>query len=331
LAAKPVNGSEIGARSGAQTLSLLAAPLNLLVLRALADGPKQQAELRREAGSPAQTTLRAQLKKLTAIGAITKRRRNPFPGLLEYELVTPGRDLLFVASILESWLDRAPEGPQRLESNAARAAVKALAEGWSTTMLRALAARPLSLTELDRVIGSLSYPSLERRLAAMRLTGQIEARSSNGRGTPYAVTGWLRRGVAPLAAAARWERCHLPRMTAPIGGLDTEAVFLLAVPLLRLPAELSGTCRMAMEIPNGDGRRHAGVTVEVRDGRIVSCTTQLQVKVDAWALGSAIAWLDALVGLESDRLEFGGEGTLVGAVLEALHETLFGVPMRKLP
>ena len=46
-------------RSGAQTLVLLAAPLNVLILRAFADGAKQQAELRRKAGSPAQSTLRA--------------------------------------------------------------------------------------------------------------------------------------------------------------------------------------------------------------------------------------------------------------------------------
>jgi DNA-binding HxlR family transcriptional regulator len=324
LTANTVNGSENGARSGAQTLILLAAQLNVLLLRALQSGPKQQTELRRAAGSPAQTTLRAQLKRLTEIGAVEKRRRNRFPGVLEYELTASGRDLIFVAEVLERWLDTAPEGSLHPSSNAAKAAIKALAEGWSTTMLRALAAGPLSLTELDRIIGTLSYPSLERRLGAMRLSGQIEARPGDSRGTPYAVTDWLRQGVAPLAAAAQWERRHMLESTAPIGRLDTEAAFLLAVPLLRLPAELSGSCRVAAEIPNGGKRRLAGTMVVVRNGQVVSCSTRLLGDPDAWALGSPSAWLSTLIEHDADRLELGGDSEFARTLVEGLHEALFG-------
>jgi DNA-binding HxlR family transcriptional regulator len=324
LTANTVNGSGNGARSGAQTLVLLVAPLNALILRALAAGPKQQTELRRETGSPAQTTLRAQLKKLVEIGAIDKQRRNRFPGVLEYELTGSGRGLLVVAHALDRWLGQAPEAPLRLGSGAAKAAIKALAEGWSTTMLRALAAGPLSLTELDRVIGALSYPSLERRLAALRLTGQVEARASNGRGTPYGLTDWAREGVGPLAAAARWERCNLPRDTAPIGRIDAEAIFLLTVPLLSLTDDVSGSCRMAVEIPGGDGRRLAGVVVAVENGRIESCTSRLQGTPNAWALGSAAAWLEAIVDADTDRIEPGGDGRLAHALLDCLHRALFG-------
>jgi DNA-binding HxlR family transcriptional regulator len=323
LAASTVNGSGNGARSGAQTLTLLAVPLNCLVLRGLADGPKWQAELRREAGSPAQTTLRAQLKRLAAIGAIQKQRRDRFPGTLEFELTATGRDLLVVVDVLERWLGRSPDGPLRLGSGAAKAAIRALAEGWSTTMLRGLAAGPMSLTELDSVIGSISYPSLERRLGAMRLAGQVEARPVDGRGTPYAVTTWLRQGVAPLAAAARWERRHLAEKTAPIGRLDVEAAFLLAVPLLRLPADQSGSCRMAAELPNGKKRRLAGVTVEVQNGAVGSCATELRGRPNGWVLGSPAAWLNALIEHDTDRLELGGERRLARALLDGLHEALF--------
>ncbi|HXS47363.1 MAG TPA: winged helix-turn-helix transcriptional regulator, partial [Solirubrobacterales bacterium] len=149
-----VNGSGNGARSGAQTLALLASPLNILILRALSEGPKRQTELRRVAGAPAQTTLRAHLQGLSEIDAIVKSRRNRFPGVLEFELTEAGRDLLSVTTALGRWLRCAPEGPLELGSDAAKAAVKALADGWSTTMLRALAAGPLSLTELDHIIGS---------------------------------------------------------------------------------------------------------------------------------------------------------------------------------
>lgn len=315
-------------RSGAQTLVVLAAPLNSLILRALEDGSKQQAELQHLTGAPAQTTLRIQLRKLVELGAIEKHRRNRFPGVLQYELTRAGRDLLFVVATLESWLDRAPEGPLSLGGRPAKAAIKALAEGWSTAMLRALAAGPRSLTELDSIISSLSYPSLERRLTAMRLAGQVEARPGDGRSTPYAVTEWLRRGMAALAAAARWERRHLPEGTAPIGRLETESAFLLTVPLLDLPAELSGNCRMAIEIADGKRRRLAGVTVEVRSGRVVACATRLRGEADAWALGSAGAWLDAVIERDSDRLELGGDGRLARATVDGLNQTLFGLAPR---
>lgn len=321
-----VNGSGNGARSGAQTLALLATPLNSLLLRALADGPKRQAELRHAAGSPAQTTLRAHLRGLEEAEAIAKHRRNRFPGVLEFELTDVGRDLLAVAAVLERWLDRAPEGPIEIGTGAAQAAIKALADGWSTTILRALASGPLSLTELDHIIASLSYPSIERRLGAMRLADQIEARPGNGRGTPYAVTGWLRQGVAPLAAAARWERRYRAAVAPPLTRIDTEAAFLLAMPLLRLPPDLSASCRMGVEILSGQTRKLAGVVIDVKEGRVASCATRLRGQPDAWAYGSTEAWLDALIEADSDRLELGGDGRLARTFLDGLHRALFAVP-----
>lgn len=324
MTANTVNGSGNGARSGAQTLVLLAAPLNVLILQALAEGPKQQAELRRDTGSPAQTTLRAQLKRLVEIGAISKQRRNHFPGVLEYELTGAGEELSFVAVSLERWLEISPSGPLSFGDNAAKAAIKALVESWSTKMLRALAARPLSLTELDRIIGDFSYPALERRLGAMRLAGQVQARPSAGRGTPYAVTEWARRGVAPLTAAARWERRHLPATTAPIGRHDAEAALLLAMPLLRLSAEVTGSCRMGVEFTNGNRQRLAGAIVEVEAGQVVSCSTQLQGHPDAWALGVPAAWLNAVIETDDSGLELGGDCRLARSLLKGLHNALFG-------
>ncbi|HET8863375.1 MAG TPA: winged helix-turn-helix transcriptional regulator [Solirubrobacterales bacterium] len=324
MTANTVNGSGNGARSGAHTLVLLGAPLNVLILQSLQDGPKLQSDLLRRTNTPAQSTLRTQLKRLDEIGAIEKHRRNRFPGVLEHELTAGGHDLLSVMAALEAWLAKAPEGALALDGSAAKAPIKALAEGWSTTMLRALAAGPLSLTDLDRIIGSLSYPTLERRLAALRLANLVEARTSNGRSTPYGVTEWLRQGIAPLGAAARWERRYLPETTAPIGRLDVEAAFLLAVPLLEPPADLSGTCRLAVEIPNGGERRLAGVMIEMEDSTITTCATRLRVDADAWALGSPTAWLDAVVDCDTARLELGGNRRLVDAVIGGLHGALFG-------
>lgn len=319
-------------RSGAQTLTLLNAHRNVLVLRALADGPKRQSELRRAAGLPAQTTLRAHLKGLEQSGAIAKRRRDVFPGTLDYELGKSGEDLLFVAAALGEWLERGAEGPLTLGSDTARAAIRALVEAWSASILRALAAKPLSLTELDRLIDGLNYPSLERRLGAMRLAGLVRAQPANGRaGTPYGVTEWLRRGITPLAAAIRWERRHIPDRTTPLGRTDVETGFLLALPLLRLPVDVSGRCRLAVELPNGGNPRFAGVVVELEAGAIASCSSRLEGNSAAWASGPPGAWLEAIIDADVDRLELGGDCALARALLDALHTTLFSGPALTTP
>lgn len=322
MAGNTVNGSGNGARSGARTLSLLAAPINVLVLQALSLGPAKQADLRRFAGEPAHTTLRSHLRRLSGLGAIARRRRNRFPGVVEFELTDVGADLVGVARTLERWLELSPEGPLQPGTGAAKSAIKALAEGWSTTILRALAAGPLSLTDLDHIIGGLSYPSLERRMGAMRLAGQIEARRGNGRGTPYAVTRWMRQAVAPVVSAIRWERRHLESAPA-LTRLETETTFLLALPLLSLPCELSGSCRMAMEIPNGPNPHLAGVMVTAQAGRIASCATRLHGSPDAWASGSPERWMAALIDADSEGLEVGGDSGFVRTLLEAFSRTLF--------
>jgi DNA-binding HxlR family transcriptional regulator len=305
-------------------LSLLASPLQVAILDALAKQSKSLVDLRRAVGSPPQTTMRAHLRTLTELGVLERRRQNDFPGALDFELTSVGRDLLDVADVLVAWLAIAPEGPLQLGSAAAKGAIKALLEGWSTSLVRALAARPLSLTQLAGLISDVSYPSLERRLTAMKLTGQLETTASGGRGRPYVVSEWLRRAAAPIVAASRWERLHSVPGAAPLSRLDTEATFLLAVPLLQPAAELHGACRLAVEIPNGEGRRLAGVLVLVEGGRIVSCASRLEGHADAWASGSPPVWFRAVIEHDTRRLEMGGDSPFADALVEGLHKALFG-------
>lgn len=312
-------------RAGEYGLSLLASPLNVQVIQALAEKPRSLVELRRPAGSPPQTTMRSHLRTLTAIGVLERRRQMEFPGAVEYELAAAGRDLLALCDVLGGWLLRSPEGEIQPGTTAAKSSIKALAEGWSSTIVRALAARPLSLTELNRLILALNYPSLERRLGAMRLAGLIEATPGAGRSTPYMVSEWLRRAAAPITAAMGWERRHLPGETTAISTLDAEALFLLAVPLVTVSADLSGRCRLAVEVANGVGdRRLAGAMIEVREGKMIACSSRLEGEAGAWAVGSTRAWIGALTELDTAGLEVGGDCGLVTALFDGLHGALFG-------
>lgn len=305
-------------RAGASGLSLLSDPLDVQVLHALEDGSRSPIALRSAVGSPAQTTIRTRLKKLTQVGAFDRR------GSGDYELTRTGRDLLDVAEVVDAWLGEAPTDPQSLGSMAAKRSLKALTEAWSSYIVRAVAARPLTLTELSKLISTLNYPSLERRLAAMRFAGLVEACPSSRTGTRCTSTTWLKRAVAPLIAAARWEQRHIPLTARPLGRLDIEATFLLAIPLIQLPPDLTGTCRLAVEIRNTSGEHDpAGVVVGVADGQVVSCVSRLRGEVDAWVSGSAASWLDAVIDQEPGRLELGGDTQLATGLLDRLHGVLF--------
>lgn len=306
-------------RAGAHALSVLSAPLNLQVLRALSERPMRLAELRKATGLPAQTTLRGHLSNLVGMGALQKRPTRQMPYAVENELTPLGESLLDVAARLETWLQEAPDGPIPLESSAAKGAIKALVDGWESKMMRALAARPLSLTQLDRLITDFSYPALERRLASMRLAGLVEGQKGQGGGTPYSVTDWARLGVAPLAAASHCERVHLSDDSASVTQLDIEAAFLLATPLVGLPSEAAGFCQLEVEASPGAVLRPAGVQVTVKGGRVVSCVSRLQPSPAVFAAGTAVKWFHAVKDGRFEELSFGGSGSLAEDVVGGLH------------
>jgi DNA-binding HxlR family transcriptional regulator len=278
-------------------------------------------DLRIAAGSPPQTTLRKQLVNLTDLGILERRREQEFPGSVEYELSRSGRAFLRVAEVVQGWLELSPHGPYELGTQAAKSSIKAFVDGWSSTIIRALAARPLSLTELDRLIANIPYPTLERRVVAMRIAGQIAMSAREGRTRPYAVTPWLRRGIAPLAAAVDWEALFNAEKGVPPTGLDVESALLLSVPRLRLSEHLSGSVRLVIQVRATEAdSKLVGAMVVIDTGRISSCVSRLDGHADGWVSGSLGSWLSATIRGHRESLEVGGQCDLARAVLEGLHD-----------
>jgi DNA-binding HxlR family transcriptional regulator len=309
-------------RAGVRVLTILATPLNFMVLRALAEQPMRLAELRRATGLPAQTTLRGHLASLTEAGVLHKRPTTQMPYAVQNELTPMGHELLGVADRLGAWLNQAPEGPVSLEGRSGKGIVKAFIDGWGSTIIRSLAATPMSLTELDRSIADLSYPALERRLSSMHLAGLIEARESHGAGTPYAVTDWARRGITPLAAASKCERVHMGRRAAPVTQADIEAAFLLATPLVGLPADTTGSCQLEVEADPTEARGQAGVMVTVDRGKVVACDSKLAPTPADFAVGTVAKWFTAVKEGDTSLLRFGGHRRVAECVVVAMHATL---------
>jgi DNA-binding HxlR family transcriptional regulator len=307
-------------RAGAEALRLLSQPLSVQVLQAVASAPVPLLDLRHAVGSPPESTMRLYLRTLSGRGVVERRARREFPTSVDYAITRSGRGLLEVGGTLAGWLGQSPQGPIDLGTFEARNVIRPLAEGWSTKIVRALAARSLSLTELDRLIQRVSYPSLERRLAAMRVVDLVEGRRVEGGSTPYRATEWLRRAAAPLAAAVAWEARNL-EAPAPIGRLDVEAVFLLATPLISLPRNVNGRCRLTVEVQRGPATIFAGVVVSVEKGEVTSYSPNLKGDADGWASGPPVAWLRRLAGVPAAELEIGGDARLSQAVIEGLRRT----------
>jgi DNA-binding HxlR family transcriptional regulator len=315
-------------RAGGTVLSLIAGPLSVPILRAHLDGPLRLPDLREQIGGAAQTTLRGQVGNLRGIGALERHVRSGMPYTVENELTDVGRGVLAVAEIVEAWLTRAPQGPIPLGSEPAKGAIRALIGGWGSTMLRALAARPLSLTELSSVISDLSYPALERRLSAMRAARQLEVMPDGGRGAkPYTVTEWTRQAVGPLVAAGRCECTHLAAITEPLTRIDIEAAFLLSVPLVDLDVTRSGSCLLAVTtVTAKDAKpkdRLTGVHIEIENGDVTSCSSRLAQEPRTWALGTVESWVDAILEGHVGGLRIGGSETkLAEAIVEGIHASL---------
>lgn len=310
-------------RAGTNALSLLAVPLNVHLLCALQEEELSLGDLSQTVGLPPASTMRAYLRTLSGWGLVERRQETAFPGLVSYALTESGEKVVQTGDVLQGWLKASPQGGMALGSPAAKSAVKAIVDGWEAAIVRALAARPCTLTELARALPQISYPALERRLTAMRRVGQVEARRDGAtRGTPYGATRWLREGIIPLIAGMAWERQHAPARTPTIGRLDIEAAFLLTLPLLRLPPEVSGSCRLAVELRNGADSRYAGVTVTFEAGRIKAATARLSGEPDAWVSGTVIGWYRWVNRRDNGVVEVGGDPLISLALEDALRAAL---------
>ncbi len=306
-------------RAGTRGMALISDPLNSRVLEALAGGPLDLPTLRRDVGTPAQTTLRTHLRELAELKLVDRSISQGFTRSASHELTQPGRELLAAARVFGWWLSSAPDGPVSLGSSEGKRNIQALAGAWNTAILRALAAKPLSLTELDQLIGGSNYPALERRLAAMRETKQIAATSLGMTPTWYGLTRWTRKAAAALLAAAGWEGRHGSGVVEPLARVDVEGIFLLAGPLLRSRNPIQGTCKLAMTVKDGPVPECAGVVLCLESGRAVSYRSDRHVDAHAWAEGSIAAWTGALGPGGKAELDIGGEWELASAVVAGLR------------
>jgi hypothetical protein len=277
-------------------------------------------------GWSAEATVRGAVKYLRNAGALDRRKVDGGRRAFATALTPAGEEMLVVARVLEKWLAACPKGPVAIEGKHVKIAVQALAEGWTSTLMRALASGPSTLTELSAEIPEVSYPALERRITWMRTTGQVVPLETETRGTPYVPTEWLRRSIAPIAVAGRCERRHMED-AAPVTDVEVETAFLLSLPLVDLPAYAAGSCTLASQTdpaePEAEHQGLAGVAVSAGEGKITSWSVTVQDKPSTWAIGSPDDWLDAVLDGSFETLRAGGQDPQLAIDLaNGLHYSL---------
>lgn len=312
-------------RAGTQALGVFAKQLTARVLRIHAEGPLCPSELEERIGWAPGTSLRTAATTLRRLGALARIEPGNGGRATATELTDAGRELLLVADALEHWLLSAPGGPIRLDSTAGRGTVKVLTAGWDSTIVMALAERPLSLTELNDAIVHTNYPALKRRISKLRSTSLISP-IGRGKGTTYVATDWLRRAIAPIVVAGRWERKH-DSSFEPVTRGEAESAFMLTLPLVdELPGEITGTCALTvLAAGHRDGRQGeiGGVAVEVEGGRIAAFSPNTALAPTTWALGTADAWFEAVIEGRPEALEIRGiQPELPLGIVEAIHAIL---------
>ncbi len=256
--------------------------------------------------------------------------REPVAAEPQMRATPEGAQGAFLALALERWLASSPEGPYEIGEQEASEALLALVFGWSSTVVHALAAKPLTVAELEQRIPGMEAEAIAERVRWLAGTGLAEARRSADGETRYAATDWLREAIAPLAIAARMEHRYPRAGRAPIDSLDIETAFLLTLPLVELPAHLSerlnGSCSLGVELESAGATGVVGVTIRVEAGRLLSGAAGLDENVDALATGSVEDWLDTIIEPDAKRVRTSGDRLLAGVLLNSLHRALFGVP-----
>jgi DNA-binding HxlR family transcriptional regulator len=308
---------------------LLADPVSVSILQSLAAGPMEGPELIDRVENVSRSTYFERMRELEEISLIVRVRRGRIPPVSACELTKEGRCLLWVARLFGVWLERAPEGSFALGDAAATTAIKALALGWGSGILRWLAERPRSLTELEALVEGLGYRKLERAMRDLVGAGLAERVVAEGRIAPYAVTDWAREAVAPLAAAVRWERSDIPEHSAPLTAVEVEAGLLLALPLVRVERDMEGVGVLLVETEDpSNAEGSVGVAVRIAEGRAVWCSPGSEPRSNATGLlqGSLTNWLHAVIKGAPARLEAEGDLRLAKALLAGLHEALLGRP-----
>jgi DNA-binding HxlR family transcriptional regulator len=213
---------------GVCALRALGDPINVSILRQMEHAPLQGRELNSRLQNASRSTRFDRLRGLEGLGALDREPVASVPRRTIYRLTESGSQLLPIGEELEDWLQHSDAEPVELTTAGAGMAIRALALAWDLEILHCLAENSLSLTELDAMITDTGHHQLRHALRTLVSAGLVEQTREGDRSRPYRLTPLARIAAAPIAAAIRWERTHLPQLGSELRVVDDDTLFLLS-------------------------------------------------------------------------------------------------------
>lgn len=288
-------------RAGGRLLFALSDSLNASILRALLRGPLPVSELAQHLGPASRTTRFSRLRGLEQLGIIVRERRPGVPPVAYCSLSPAGQGLLPVVEQFGRWLATAPGESSSPDEVAGGRTIKALATAWETNVLRWLAERPRSLTELNALSpDEVTYHNVRSARESLSTGGLITPVHSEDHAQPYELTEWARWSAGCVAAAIRWERTFLED-TTQLSPAEIEALLHLLLPLVRMNDDLD-------------------LSVTVDEGHITTQASRLEGGQPSRLSGSAESWIEALADGRGDALQMQGGIHLTTSLAHELHE-----------
>jgi hypothetical protein len=90
-----------------------------------------------------------------------------------------------------------------------------------------------------------------------------------------------------------------------------------------VPARLSGSCQLAVKVPDGKRHDHCFGVIEVQDGKLTFGGFYPQIEPDSRASGAMDTWFSTLIDTDTAGLDLSGDRDLAQAIFSGLHHALF--------
>jgi len=304
-----VEETESGKHLGHATLGLLVEDWSVPIMRELLGGSRRPSELEQRIPEAPHSALMRRLGEMEAMGIVTKERFSGLPPRAQYALTGEGRTAIRIVGAARSW-ERAwsPGTEDGIE------ALKLIADQRNREILLALAAGRMAPTALEqRLSGSRS--TVTQRLAELARKG-ILARNVEDGHVWYELTDCARELALVGVAAARWE-WQWARPTEPVSPSLVADVLHLFAPLVDLPAELAGICRLHV-----DSGTDGSEVYLAADGYRLAALASPGKRPRGACNGTPQGWVDGLLLRRWRGVTPTGDRALVAAMLASMSAAL---------
>jgi DNA-binding HxlR family transcriptional regulator len=305
---------------GARCLDLLADEAMVTVLGQLRLEALSAIEMEQAVPGLSYKVALSRLRRLVSLGLVAAtgqaRGEGRSSGRVAHRLIAPGSAILTVVGCAANCEAAWGRRPRAFAPLGAEALAVAADRPWRA-IARALAHERLRVRDLEALIPEISHGTLERRLRDREAQGLIDSQRE-GREAWHSLTDSARRQATVAMYAGRWEWIFGDADKGLLAS-DLAGVIHQLAPLVHLPDQLNGICRMREDWHT---TLQSDVYLAVRAGELIPFVVGPLGEPDVTAKGTPQEWAHALVANASDEMVSSGDARLFAAVITGLHREL---------